>query len=60
MMVLQQNFGHFSNELAPVLLGVYDSWEKFDIMGVTYRGIMCAISALSRANYFQKTGGPPK
>ena len=28
-MVLQQNFRHFSNELAPVLLGVYDSWGKF-------------------------------
>ena len=58
MMVLQQNFGHFSNELTPVLLGVYDSSEKFDIMGVTYRGIMCAIRALYTANYFRKTGGP--
>ena len=28
---------HFSNELAPVLLDVYDSWGKLDIMGVTYR-----------------------
>ena len=42
MMVLQQNFRHFSNALAPVLLGVYDSWEKFDTMGVTYRAIISA------------------
>ena len=60
MMVLQQNFGHFSNELAPVLLGVYDSWGKFDTMGVTYRGTISAIMALSRTNYFRKTGGHPK
>ena len=26
MVVLQQNFRHFSNELGPLLLGVYDSW----------------------------------
>ena len=26
----------FSNELAPALLGVYDFWGKFDIMGVIY------------------------
>ena len=61
MMVLQQNFRHFSNELAPVLLGVYDSWGKLDTMGVTYRrGIISAISAISRSNYFRKTGGRPK
>ena len=40
-------YRHFSNELAPVLLGVYDSWGKFDTMGVTYRGIISAIRALS-------------
>ena len=34
---LQQNFINFSNELAPVLLYVYDSWGKLDTMGVTYR-----------------------
>ena len=27
----------FSNELAPVLLGVYYSWGKLDTMGITYR-----------------------
>ena len=26
---------HFSNERAPVFLGVYDSWGKFDNMDVT-------------------------
>ena len=35
---------HFSNELAPVLLDVYDSWGKLDTVGVTYRtGIISAI-----------------
>ena len=58
-MVSQQNFRHFSNELAPVLLGVYEFWGKFDTMGVTYRGIISAIRALSRTNYFRKTGGRP-
>ena len=54
-------YRHFSNELAPVLLGVYDSWGKLDTMGVTYRrGIISAIRAISRTNYFQKTGGHPK
>ena len=51
----------FSNELAPALLGVYDSWGKLDTMGVTYRrGIISAIRAISRSNYFRKTGGRPK
>ena len=51
---------HFSNELAPVLLGVYGSWGKLDIMGVTYRkGIKPAIRAISRTNYFRKTCGYP-
>ena len=37
-------YKHFSNELAPVLLDVYDSWGKLDTMGVTYRtGIISAI-----------------
>ena len=50
-------YRHFSNELAPALLGVYDSWGKLDTMGVTYRtGIISAIRTLSRTNYFQKTG----
>ena len=54
-------YRHFSNELAPVLLGVYDSWGKLDTMGVTYRrGIISAIRALSRTNYFRKIGGLPK
>ena len=53
-------YRHFSNELAPVLLGVYDSWGKLDTMGVTYRrGIISATRALSRTNYFRKTGGRP-
>ena len=26
-------YRHFSNELAPVHLGVYDSWGKLDTMG---------------------------
>ena len=44
MMAFQQNFINFSNELAPVLLDVYDSWEKLDPMGITYRtGIISAI-----------------
>ena len=37
-------YKHFLNELAPVLLGVYDSWAKFGTMGVTSRtGIISAI-----------------
>ena len=54
-------YRHFSNELAPVLLGVYDSWEKLGTMGVTYRkGIISAIRTISRTNYLRKTGGRPK
>ena len=35
---------HFSNELAPVLLVVYDFWGKFGSMGVTSRtGMMSVI-----------------
>ena len=53
-------YWHVSNELAPVLLGVYDFWGKLATMGVTYRtGIISAIRAVSRTNYFQKTGGRP-
>ena len=59
-MVLQQNFIGTSHELASVLLGVYDSWGKLDTMGVTYRrGIISAIRAISRTNYFRKTGRRP-
>ena len=37
-------YKHFSNELAPVLLDVYDSWEKLGTISVTYRtGIMSAM-----------------
>ena len=54
-------YRHFSNEIAPVLLGVYNSWGKLDTMGVIYRtGIISAITAVSRRNYFRKTGGRPK
>ena len=53
-------YRHFLNELGPVLLGVYDSWGKFDTMVVTYRKIISAIRALSRANCFRKMGGRPK
>ena len=54
-------YRHFSNELAPVLLGVYDSWGKLDTMGVTYRrGIISAIRALSRTNDLRKTHSRPK
>ena len=54
-------YRHFSNELAPVLLDVYDSWGKLHTMGVIYRkGIISAIRATSRTNYFRKTGGCPK
>ena len=60
-MVLQQNFIQFSNELAPVLFRVYDSSGKLDTMGVTYRtGIISVIRAVSRTNYFRKTGRCPK
>ena len=42
---------HFSNELAPVPLGVYGSWEKLDTMGVIYRRkFISAIRAVSRTN----------
>ena len=37
-------YKHFLNELAPVLLDVYDSWAKFGTMGVTSRtGIISTI-----------------
>ena len=53
-----ESYRHFSNELAPVPLGVYDSWEKLDTMGATYRrGIMSAIRAISRTNYSRKRSG---
>ena len=56
MMALQQNLIDFPNKLAPVLVGVYDSWEKFALISVTYRrGTISAIRAVSRMNYFQKT-----
>ena len=46
-------YRHFSNELAPVLLRVCDSWRKLDTMGVTYRRrIISAIRAISRMDYF--------
>ena len=49
-------YRHFSNELAPALLGVYDSWGKLDTMGVTYkRVIISPIRAISRTSYFRKT-----
>ena len=54
-------YRHSSNELAPALLGVYDAWGKLDTIGVTYRrGIISAIRAISRTNYFRKTVGHPK
>ena len=53
-----QNEHYQSNELAPVLLGVYDSWGKLDTVGVTYRaGIISVIRAVSRSNYFWKRVG---
>ena len=37
-------YKRFSNELAPVLSDVYDSWGKLGTMGVTFRtGIISAI-----------------
>ena len=30
-------YKHFSNELAPVLLDIFDSWRKLDTMGVTWK-----------------------
>ena len=30
-------YKHFSNEIAPVLLDVYDSWRKLGTMGFTSR-----------------------
>ena len=54
-------YRHFANGLAPALLGVYDSWGELDTMDVNYRtGIITAIRAISRTNYFRKTGGCPK
>ena len=50
----------FSNKIAPVLLGVYDSWGKLDTMDVAYgTWIISAIRAVSRKNYFRKTSGCP-
>ena len=60
MIVLQQNFID-TFQMRTVLLGVYDSWKKLDIIGVTCRrGTISAIRALSRTSYFRKTGGDPK
>ena len=37
-------YKHFSNELAPLLLDVYDSWGKLATIGVTYKtGIISVI-----------------
>ena len=56
-MVLQQNF---IDEVAPLLLGVYDCCGNLDSMGVTYRrGVISIISALSGTNYFRKWVGAP-
>ena len=56
-----ESYRNFWNELAHVLLGVYDSWRKLDTVGVIHwRLIISAIRAISRTNYFQKTGGLPK
>ena len=53
-----ESYRQFSNELAPALLGIYDTRGKLDSMGVTYRtGIISAIRAVSITNYFRKTGG---
>ena len=39
-----ESYKHFSNELARVLLEVYDSWAKLGTMGVTSRtGIISVI-----------------
>ena len=32
-------YRHFSNELAPVFLGVYDSWGKLDTMGTSEKQV---------------------
>ena len=41
-------YKHFSNELAPILLDAYDSWEKIGTMGVTSRtGNISVISVIS-------------
>ena len=40
----EEFYKHSSNELAPVLLDVHDSWGKLDTKGVTYRtGIISTI-----------------
>ena len=50
-MALQQNFINFSNELAPVLLDVYDSWGKVGTMDVTSRtGIIYVLYKKRRKN----------
>ena len=54
-------YRHFSNELAPVLLGGYGPLSKLDTMRVTYRtGIISAIRNVSRTNYFWKMDVRPK
>ena len=46
MMVLQP---HFPNELAPVLLCVYDSWRTLGTMGVTSRTRISMIFYINNA-----------
>ena len=46
MMVLQP---HFPKELAPVLLGVYDSWRTLGTMGVTSRTRISMIFYINKA-----------
>ena len=54
-------YRNFKRTSYNVLLGVYDSWGKLDIMSVTCRkAIISAIRAISRTNYFRKTGGHTK
>ena len=56
--VTAEFYRHFSNEVAPVLSGVYDSCRMLYTKGLTYRtGIISAIRAVSKADYFRKTSG---
>ena len=52
-------YKHFSNELAPILLEVYDSWKQLGIIGISSRtGIISVIYKKKMIRKILQTTGP--
>ena len=45
-------YKHCSNELSPMLLDVYDFWEKFDIIGVSSRTGVISVTYIYICNRY--------